>query len=102
MEKSFQPDVIVEMRKMPDAASVATILWLEKLIGRRAGASTGTNLWGALLVAKEMMRTGQNGSIVSIMCDGGDRYLDTYYDPEWVQSTFGDIREFENELASWL
>ena len=102
VEKSFQPDVIDDMQKVPDAASVATILWLEQVIGRKAGASTGTNLWGALAVAKQMMQSGQTGSIVSIMCDGGERYLDTYYDPSWVRHTFGDITEYEAELASWL
>ena len=101
VEKSFQPDVIDEMMKVPDAASVATIVWLESLIGRKAGASTGTNLWGALRVAKDMMKNGQKGSIVSLMCDGGDRYLDTYYNPDWVGSAIGDIGVYLDELASW-
>ena len=98
VEKSFQPDVIDEMMKVPDAASVATSLWLERLIGRKAGASTGTNLWGALLVAKDMMKKGQKGSIVSVMCDGGDRYLDTYYDPNWVSNVIGDTHRYADEL----
>ena len=98
VEKSFQPDVIDEMMKVPDAASVATLLWLERLIGRKAGASTGTNLWGALLVAKDMMKKGQKGSIVSVMCDGGDRYLDTYYDPNWVRNVIGDTQKHVDEL----
>ncbi len=101
VERSFQPDVIDDMIKVPDAASVATVLWLERLIGRKAGASTGTNLWGVLSIAKDMMRNGQKGSIVSVMCDGGDRYLDTYYDAEWVNSTFGDIGKYTDELNSW-
>jgi cysteine synthase A len=102
VEKSFQPDVIDEMMKVPDAASVATTLWLESLIGRKPGASTGTNLWGALRVAGEMMSKGQKGSIVSLMCDSGDRYLNTYYNPDWVGSTIGDIRSYMDELNSWL
>ncbi|WP_058277265.1 PLP-dependent cysteine synthase family protein [Ruegeria atlantica] len=102
VEKSFQPDVIDSMIKVPDAASVATVLWLERLIGRRAGASTGTNLWGALSVAKEMMKQGREGSIVSIMCDGGDRYMDTYYHPDWVRDVIGDIGDFTEELNQWL
>jgi len=101
VEKSFQPDVIDEMMKVPDAASVATLLWLERLIGRKAGASTGTNLWGALLVAKDMMKKGQKGSIVSVMCDGGDRYLDTYYDPNWVRNVIGDTQKYVDELNSF-
>jgi cysteine synthase A len=102
VEKSFQPDVIDEMIKVPDTASIATMLWLETLIGRRAGPSTGTNLWGALHVAQTMMEAGQTGSIVSVMCDGGDRYLDTYYDPVWVQDRIGDVAPHMAELARWM
>ncbi len=102
VEQSFQPDVIDEMMKVPDAASVATIHWLERLIGRKAGASTGTNLWGALQVAKDMMNNKQRGSIVSLMCDSGERYLNTYYDVAWVRREIGDTRDHEDELASWL
>ena len=102
VEKSFQPDVIDDMMQVPDAASVATILWLEKLIGRKAGASTGTNLWGALHVAKAMMDAGQEGAIVTLMCDGGERYLDTYYNPDWVAGAFGDVQAHLDTLNGWL
>lgn len=102
VEKSFQPDVIDEMMKVPDAASVATALWLENLIGRKAGPSTGTNLWGALHVATQMMSKGQKGSVVSLMCDSGDRYLNTYYNPDWVKGSIGDTQGYLNELNSWL
>ncbi|WP_170330799.1 PLP-dependent cysteine synthase family protein [Ruegeria arenilitoris] len=102
VENSFQPDVIDRMIKVPDTASIATMLWLEKRIGRRAGASTGTNLWGALQIANEMMRDNQRGSIVTLLCDSGDRYLDTYYNPEWVDSHFGDIQPFADELSREL
>ena len=102
VERSFQPDVINRMIKIKDTESIATILWLEKLIGRKAGASTGTNLWGALKVAEEMMRNNQKGSIVTLMCDSGERYLDTYYDPEWVAENIGDVQPALEELDSWL
>lgn len=99
VEMSFQPDVIDEMIRVPDGASVAAVLWLERLIGRKAGGSTGTNLWGALRVGNKMMLNGQKGSIVSVMCDGGERYLDTYFNPVWVKENIGDIRPYEGELA---
>lgn len=102
VELSFQPGVISRMIQVPDTASVAAILWLEKLIGRRAGASTGTNLWGALQVAADMMKTGQSGSIVTLMCDSGQRYLDTYYDPAWVSANIGDVPRHLAELDRWL
>lgn len=101
VEKSFQPDVIDEMIKVPDAASIATMLWFERRVGRKAGPSTGTNLWGALQVAQAMVDAGETGSIVTVMCDGGDRYLDTYYDPDWVDQKIGDIREHAEALKKW-
>ncbi|MBV7337465.1 PLP-dependent cysteine synthase family protein [Chloroflexi bacterium TSY] len=102
VEESFQPDVINRMMKVPDAASIATIFWLEKVIGRKAGASTGTNVWGALQVAKEMMHINQSGSIVTLMCDSGDRYLDTYYDQRWVSEHIGDVQPYLKQLDLWL
>ncbi len=90
VEPSFIPDVVNEMRAIPDAASVATIYWLEKILGRKAGASTGTNLYGALQLACEMKRRGEQGSFVTLLCDIGERYLDTYYFPEWVKTTLAN------------
>ncbi len=102
VEASFQPNVIDEMIKVPDAASVATIYWLEKLTGRRAGASTGTNLWGVLQVAVAMQAQNQTGSIVTLMCDGGERYQDTYYNSDWVAGCIGDLTPYEQQLEAWL
>lgn len=45
VEPSFIPDVVDEMLRVPDAASVATAHWLETQLGRKVGASTGTNMW---------------------------------------------------------
>src|SRR5699024_7039284 len=98
VEPSFVPGVIDAMMKIPDAASIATIRWLEKRIGRKAGGSTGTNLWGALQVAERMRNAGETGSIVTLMCDGGERYLDTYYDDTWVAAELGSL----DEPTAWL
>ncbi len=91
VEPSFQHDVIDRMIRVPDAASVAAMLWLERLTGRRAGPSTGTNIWGTLQVAREMQAAGRQGSLVTLMCDSGQRYLDTYYDPAWVGERIGEV-----------
>ncbi len=98
VEPSFQADVVDQMIQVPDAASVATIRWLEKFIGRKAGASTGTNLWGVFHVAREMQAKQQSGSIVTLMCDSGERYLDTYYDDSWVAQNIGDLRVYTEQL----
>ena len=99
VEPSFQPDVIDSMKQVPDAASIAAILWLESIIGRKAGASTGTNLWGALEVAIDMKAKKRQGSIVTLMCDSGERYLDTYYNPEWVKLNIGDVVPYLDQLS---
>lgn len=98
VEASFQPDVIDQMIKVPDAASVATVHWLETLTGRKAGPSTGTNVFGALQVALEMREKGESGSIVTLMCDNGERYLDTYYNPDWVAQHIDDLSEYSHQL----
>ncbi|EGU31883.1 PLP-dependent cysteine synthase family protein [Vibrio scophthalmi] len=98
VEPSFIPGVVDEMRTIEDAASVATAHWLEKILGRKVGASTGTNLYGVLQLAGEMKLRGEKGSIVTLLCDSGERYLDTYYNPEWVQTNIGDLQPFMTRL----
>ncbi|OMQ25825.1 PLP-dependent cysteine synthase family protein [Serratia oryzae] len=99
-EPSFIPSVIDSMLRVPDAASVATIHWLESVLGRKVGASTGTNVWGALQRAKQMREKGEQGAIVTLLCDSGERYLDTYYNPEWVSNNIGDLRPYLTQLAN--
>ncbi|WP_332405178.1 PLP-dependent cysteine synthase family protein [Vibrio metschnikovii] len=101
VEPSFIPNVVDEMRQIPDAASIATIHWLEKIVGRKAGASTGTNLYGALQLASEMKQRGEQGSIVTLLCDSGERYLDTYYNPEWLANNIGDLSPYTSRLEAF-
>lgn len=98
-EPSFIPSVVDNMLRVPDAASVATIHWLEGVLGRKVGASTGTNVWGALQLAKQMRENGEQGAIVTLLCDSGERYLDTYYNPEWVSNNIGDLQPYLAQLA---
>ncbi|MCX8958018.1 PLP-dependent cysteine synthase family protein [Erwinia psidii] len=95
VEPSFIVDVVDDMMRVPDGASIATLLWLEKQLGRKVGGSTGTNVWGALQVAQRMRETGRSGSIVTLLCDSGERYLETYYHPEWVAEHIGDISKWQ-------
>ena len=86
------------MIQVPDAASVATMHWLNNTMGIKAGPSTGTNLWGALVVAQSMLEKGEQGSIVTLMCDSGERYLDTYYNREWIDREIGFTCDYEEIL----
>lgn len=99
-EPSFIPEAIDSMMRVPDAASIATIHWLQKILGRKVGASTGTNMWGALTLARQMRDRGEQGAIVTLLCDSGERYLDTYYDADWVKKNIGDLSQYTQQLEA--
>jgi cysteine synthase A len=84
VEASFLPGVIDAMVKVPDLWSLAAMHALSRRLGRRVGGSTGTNLAAALGCAQAMHDRGQVGSIVTLLCDGGERYRGTYFDDAWL------------------
>jgi len=86
VEASFLPKVIDAMVKVPDALSLAAMHYLAQRLGRRVGGSSGTNLIGALVAARQMVAAGESGSIVAILCDGGERYETSYYDQDWLKA----------------
>ncbi len=83
VEASFLPEIVDRMIKVPDTTTLACLAALDRLLGRRCGGSTGTNFAGVLALAAEMRSAGQQGSIVTLICDGGERYRGTYYDAAW-------------------
>lgn len=82
---SFFPNVISRMIKIPDAASVASLIFLEKLTGLKFGASTGTTLYGSLTLLSELHQNKKEGSIVIIAGDSGHFYDQTYYNEHWLK-----------------
>ncbi|WP_247712214.1 PLP-dependent cysteine synthase family protein [Qipengyuania qiaonensis] len=91
VEPSFLPEVIDRMIEVRDVRSFAAARFLSDRLGKRVGPSTGTNLIGVLELAEEMRAAGRKGSIVSLICDGGERYRDTAFDDTWLASTFSDF-----------
>lgn len=102
MEPSFVPGAVDRMMKVPDAASVAAVRALERAIGRKAGGSTGTGLWSALKIVSEMVAAGRTGSVVTLLCDPGDRYLDKYYSDSWLEEQGLDIAPYAAAIDSLL
>ncbi|GAA5229483.1 PLP-dependent cysteine synthase family protein [Arthrobacter cryoconiti] len=84
VEPSFVPGVIDSMFQIPDAASVAAMMHFSELTSLPAGPSTGTNLWGVWQLVAKMVANGERGSIVTLKCDGGERYMGSYYNPQWL------------------
>jgi cysteine synthase len=86
VEPSFLPEVVDRMVAVPDAASIAAARHASAVLGRRVGASTGTNLWGAFGLLAEMVADDRSGSVVTLLADSGDRHTDTYFCDEWVDA----------------
>ena len=94
VEPSFLPDIVDRMIQVPDAASIATMRLVSERTGRSVGGSTGTNVWGAFLLVAEMLARGERGSVVTLICDGGDRYAGTYYSDAWVDDQGLDLAPY--------
>jgi len=102
VELSFMPKVIDHMIKVPDAASIAAMHVLSEHLFRRVGGSTGTNFFGLCCIAANMMKAGDCGSLVSLICDSGDRYVATYYDAGWLSENGIDIAPYKRMLEAFL
>ncbi|MFC4561171.1 PLP-dependent cysteine synthase family protein [Nocardiopsis mangrovi] len=102
MEPSFVPSVIDLMIPVPDAASIAAMRHLNDVTGLCAGGSTGTNLWGVWHLIARMRAEGRRGSVVTLICDGGERYRHSYYDDAWVAAKGMDLAPFTEALERFL
>ena len=94
VEPSFIASIVDRMVRVPDAASIAAARWLSALLGRKVGPSTGTNMIGMLTLAAGMRARGEQGSLVGLLCDHGERYLDTIFDDVWIDRQ-------QLDLAPW-
>jgi cysteine synthase A len=101
VEPSFVGGVIDDMVRVPDAASIATMRWVSDILGRPVGGSTGTNVWASLQLIGRMRDAGEQGSVVTLLCDGGERYRGTYYDDAWLAAKGLDIAPYAAALAEF-
>jgi cysteine synthase A len=101
VEPSFVGGVVDDMVQVPDAASVATMRWVSQRLGRRVGPSTGTNVWASLGAIARMHERGEAGSVVTLLCDSGERYLSTYYDDDWLAAWGIDLAPYRAALAAY-
>ena len=100
VEASFVPAVIDAMCKVPDALSLAAMHYLAQRLDRHVGGSSGTNLIGALLVGQRMVAAGEQGSIVAVLCDGGERYATSYYNPDWLAAQGYALQPLIDQIAA--
>jgi cystathionine beta-synthase len=76
-------DYVDEFRQVPDRTSFSLARRLAREEGILAGGSTGTNLYIALEVAREV--DDPAALVVTIICDTGERYLSKVFNDEWMQ-----------------
>ncbi len=100
VEKSFIPELIDRMLVVKDTESLAAMQVISQRLGRRCGGSTGTNIWACLTLMREMMARGEQGSIVTLLCDSGERYASTYYDDAWMDAKIGCCKSLREEILS--
>jgi cysteine synthase len=90
VEPSFIRTLIDHMIEVKDTESIAAMRALSNALGRKVGPSTGTNFFAMIELANAMKTRGEAGSILSLICDAGERYLPTYHDADWVARSVGD------------
>lgn len=102
LEASFLPEVIDLMIAVSDVHSIAATRVVSRRLGRRCGGSTGTNAWACAQLAGEMDAAGEQGSIVSILCDDGERYRTTIFDDDWLAQAGIDTAAAEAALECFF
>lgn len=100
VEASFVPGVIDAMVRVPDTLSLAAMHELSARLGYAVGGSSGTNLVGVLWIACRMREAGEAGAIVTILCDGGERYRHSYYNESWLAANGFDLVPARAKLAA--
>jgi cysteine synthase A len=100
VEASFIPNCVDGMVKVPDDLSLAAMRYVSARLGRRVGGSTGTNFVGVLLAAQQMRDAGRGGAIVTILCDAGERYAHSYYNPAWYAERGIDVAGCDAVIAA--
>ncbi|MEL6979008.1 MAG: cysteine synthase A [Pseudomonadota bacterium] len=86
--EGFTPDFIC---RAADAEALPIVFDLLREEGLAMGLSTGINVMGAMKLAREL---GPGKTIVTILCDYGQRYASKLFNPEFLASKGFDVPEW--------
>ena len=101
-EPSFIPELIERAYVVPDCASIAAARVLSRRIGRSCGGSTGTNLWATALLVGDMVSRGEEGPVVTLLCDSGERYRTSLFDDGWLRQRGIDTSSAEAAMERFF
>lgn len=92
-------DVIDEGIKVSDSEAFETCRYLARNFGVLIGGSAGGVVYKALERAQSV---GPETTIVVLVCDGGEKYLDTVFNDEWMMTNDLFDARVVDRLASML
>ena len=81
--KNIEQAIIDDSEQIPDAEALTVLFDLIKSDGLILGGSSGINIAGAMRIAR---RLGPGHTIVTILCDLGQRYQSKIFNPEFLKS----------------
>ena len=82
--------------QIPDAEALPIVFRLIREEGLCLGGSSGINIAGAIRMAREM---GPGHTIVTILCDFGNRYQSKLFNPSFLRSRSLPVPEWLDETA---
>ena len=73
-----------------------------KALTGRHSFQPGTNLAACMHLAQSMQAHGETGSIITLLCDRGERYAETLFDDTWLAAHGIDPARSQAQLSSRL
>lgn len=83
LAKAMNFKIVDDVMQVKDKDAFATARELAQKEGILAGGSSGANVWAAIELAKSLKAP---ATIVTILPDGGIKYLSKMYNDEWMKS----------------
>jgi cysteine synthase A len=68
--------------RVTDAEAIGMVHWLLEHEALFVGGSSGLNVLGAARIAKELP---EGATVVTVLCDGGQRYLSRIFNSAWME-----------------